>query len=434
MASEGEDMVIHNECANSLSEVSVELDDGKKIEDIITLKEQSESESSDDSEAHTRNIWQLLSLSNDSEESDEDYSSEWLDYDLSNTSNEFEGFSGPNGFPRNLRKVENVVKLFIEDDLFELISTLTNKYYNQNSLKRKPNKIRSKFVDLTVAELKQWFGLTILMGIVKKQNMNDYWSTNPLLETPIFRKTMSRYRFRQILLFLHFSDDDNKPENADRLFKVQTMINYFSKKFQEISNLSQNNIKMIRISSSTIFNAKLSDITTQFKKSKRTIKESRITLHNNKYMVDEFFKCYPIYRETTKWSKKVMFYLFYCTLYNAFKFYQHYNNAECKNLSFYDFLLKISGFWIRDYLPEEKSKVRTISHGPNYDSTNRLSGQLRQHQLIRISKSDKRKQRSCYVCYKNHRKRLTNLMCKFCGVALHLGNCFAFYHLKKKYY
>lgn len=70
--------------------------------------------------------------------------------------------------------------------------------------------------------------------------MDDYWSTNPLLETPIFGKTMPRNRFRQILSFLHFSDNNNKPDSGDRLFKVQTIIDYFTKKFQENFNLGQN--------------------------------------------------------------------------------------------------------------------------------------------------------------------------------------------------
>lgn len=435
MASKSEDTVIDDEFADSSSDVSVEFDVGKRTEEIKSSKEQSESESSDDCKAHTRRIRRLLSLPSDPEESDEDCSLESSDVDLPNTSNdEFEGSPSPNVFPKDIQNVENAVELFIGDDFFELICTETNRYYNQNASKRKPNKKTAKFEELTVVELKKWFGLCTLMGIVKKTKIDDYWLTNPLLETPIFRKTMSRNRFREILLFLHFSDDNNKPENADRLFKVQPIINYFSKKFQEITNLSKNNIKMIRISS-TICNTNLVGIKKKSKKDNYTIKTSVNTLDSNKDMADQLFSYYPIYGETIKWSKKVMFYLFNCALYDAYKLHQHYNNAECKILRFFDFLLKICEFWISDHLPatEEKSEVSTASRDSNYHSIHRLSGKLKQHQLVLISTTDKRKRRRCHVCYKNKIMKTTNLMCKFCGVALHLGECFASYHLKEKY-
>ncbi|XP_015189652.1 PREDICTED: piggyBac transposable element-derived protein 4-like [Polistes dominula] len=70
--------------------------------------------------------------------------------------------------------------------------------------------------------------------------MEDYWSTNPLIETQIFSKTMSRNRFRQILTYIHFANNANTPTNGNRLFKIQYLIDYFSKKIEENFNLSQN--------------------------------------------------------------------------------------------------------------------------------------------------------------------------------------------------
>ncbi|KAL2735738.1 piggyBac transposable element-derived protein 4-like isoform X2 [Vespula squamosa] len=48
---------------------------------------------------------------------------------------------------------------------------------------------------VTTCELKKWFVLAILMGLIKKPRMNDYWSTNVSLETSIFCKTMTCNRF-----------------------------------------------------------------------------------------------------------------------------------------------------------------------------------------------------------------------------------------------
>ncbi|KAI4474912.1 hypothetical protein M0802_015379 [Mischocyttarus mexicanus] len=51
----------------------------------------------------------------------------------------------------------------------------------------------------------------------------------------------------------------------------------------------------------------------------------------------------------------------------------------------------------------------------------------------RISEINNRKHRRCHVCYKNNKIKRTNLMCKLCGVALHLKDCFALFNLKVKY-
>lgn len=58
---------------------------------------------------------------------------------------------------------------------------------------------------------------------------------------PYFRKTMSRDRFRQILQYLHFSDNDEIPtDSTNRLIKIQNIIDYFTKKFQEVYKPNQN--------------------------------------------------------------------------------------------------------------------------------------------------------------------------------------------------
>ncbi|KAI4478589.1 hypothetical protein M0804_011912 [Polistes exclamans] len=199
---------VTDECADEFSDNPIDCAD---------------SESSDNSTIFIRKQLRTQRLITDLDESDEEDYVLWSDFDVRRTNNEFEGSPGPNVFPEDIKSVKDIVELFIGNDLFESISNETNKYYIQNCDRRKVDKKNVKFVNVTAVELKKWFGLVILMGIVKKAKIDDYWSTNPLLETPIFRKTMSRNRFRQILSFIHFSDNDNKPDNADRLFKVQPL-------------------------------------------------------------------------------------------------------------------------------------------------------------------------------------------------------------------
>lgn len=47
------------------------------------------------------------------------------------------------------------------------------------------------------------------MGIVHKPNVNMYWATDDLYWTLIFAKTMSRDRFKLILKYLHFNDNND---------------------------------------------------------------------------------------------------------------------------------------------------------------------------------------------------------------------------------
>lgn len=53
--------------------------------------------------------------------------------------------------------------------------------------------------------IKKIFGLIILMELMQKLECKDYWSTDPLLESPIFLKTMTRKRFNNYFFFFFFA-------------------------------------------------------------------------------------------------------------------------------------------------------------------------------------------------------------------------------------
>ena len=72
--------------------------------------------------------------------------------------------------------------------------------------------------------------LTILMGIINKPHYHMYWSTDPILCTPIFSRLMRRDRFEQIRSMVHFTDPLNeKPE--DPLRKLSSFLEYLQSKF-----------------------------------------------------------------------------------------------------------------------------------------------------------------------------------------------------------
>ena len=81
-----------------------------------------------------------------------------------------------------------ILQYFIDPDLMNEIVAESDRYKNS-----KPQ--LQHLLTGSAAEFWNMFALTTLMGIVKKPSYKDYWTTNCLMETPIFGKIMSRKRY-----------------------------------------------------------------------------------------------------------------------------------------------------------------------------------------------------------------------------------------------
>ncbi|XP_069113477.1 piggyBac transposable element-derived protein 4-like [Argopecten irradians] len=55
--------------------------------------------------------------------------------------------------------------------------------------------------------MKAFIAMTIAMGLVQQLDIQDYWSGNPVINTPFFRSVMSRDRFLSLLSVLHLADN-----------------------------------------------------------------------------------------------------------------------------------------------------------------------------------------------------------------------------------
>ena len=82
---------------------------------------------------------------------------------------------------------------------------------------------------MTVPELKKLVDLVILMGLIHKPSLPDYWSSDNMYWTPIFSKSTICDRFYLILKFLHFNNNndpayDANDENRDRLHKLRPFL------------------------------------------------------------------------------------------------------------------------------------------------------------------------------------------------------------------
>ena len=65
--------------------------------------------------------------------------------------------------------------------------------------------------EITEEELKVFFANILLMGILRKSEIEKYWNMSGVGQTPIFGQLMSRNHFRAILSNLHISNDSDNP-------------------------------------------------------------------------------------------------------------------------------------------------------------------------------------------------------------------------------
>jgi hypothetical protein len=68
------------------------------------------------------------------------------------------------------------------------------------------------------------------MSFTKKNQLEDYWSTDRLLMTPIFNELFSRHQYATILTYLHSSDNTKQTED-DLLYKIDSILCDIKRKF-----------------------------------------------------------------------------------------------------------------------------------------------------------------------------------------------------------
>ena len=87
------------------------------------------------------------------------------------------------------------------------------------------------WVSTTTDELYAFFALVILMGVVIKKSMKDYWSKRAVIKTPFFSDVLSRRRFLQMLRVLNFVDNssDQTGTDSDRIWKIRPVKHFYAK-------------------------------------------------------------------------------------------------------------------------------------------------------------------------------------------------------------
>ena len=80
---------------------------------------------------------------------------------------------------------------------------------------------------ITIEKLKKFIALTFYFGVVKKDNVKSYWSTDSILSTPFPKKVMSRDEFLNIFSFFHLCDNKTYVKRGQEGYDPRKTFGFF---------------------------------------------------------------------------------------------------------------------------------------------------------------------------------------------------------------
>ena len=136
-------------------------------------------------------------------------------------------------------------QLFITDTIVESIVEQTNlfaqQYMDSHELSRRSRVQQWGRSVHNMAELKRFFALVVLMGLINFPSIEDCWVTSWPFATLTFSSIMSRDRFSLLLRFLHLNDSTKyipKGEPGyDPLYKLRPFVDPLIANFKAAFNL-----------------------------------------------------------------------------------------------------------------------------------------------------------------------------------------------------
>jgi hypothetical protein len=150
--------------------------------------------------------------------------------------------------PRNSNPIE-YFSLFFTNLIWLLLVRNTNAYARKTiNTKRDsgllgPKSRLTKWVDVTEREIKKYIALVLNMGLIRKKNIEDYWSTSKSQLTPFFSKVMSLNRFQAIRSMFQISSLRFIPKDQpghDPWYKVRFFLDQMNGAFKKYFTPDQN--------------------------------------------------------------------------------------------------------------------------------------------------------------------------------------------------
>ena len=127
---------------------------------------------------------------------------------------------------------------YFTDEVWQLIVDETNRY--AASCRQNLSDHSRPWTPVTVADIKAFIGMVILMGIVKSPQLDLYLSAKHPLICIGFSEVMPRVRFEQIWRYFHLCNEDHAVPRGqpdyDKLFKVRKLLDIVSAQFDSQYN------------------------------------------------------------------------------------------------------------------------------------------------------------------------------------------------------
>ena len=234
---------------NDLNELIQDLDTESKI--LIPESEQN-SEIGDDRNDYDNDLCvDIDNLGTDSRSPDEmddiiNKNPEWTQNFSQIYVNQFTGPVGTNlgiEFDTSVATPLDYFQLYFSDQVFQRICDNTNKFKNfrvQQKRITSPDYTEQFWNDTDLLEMKAYFRLSIMFGLLNQPRYRNFWSKDPFLGNPGVQRVFSLKRYSKLSEYLHVSDRElerNRGDpNYDMLGKVRWLYDHLLQKFAEFKH------------------------------------------------------------------------------------------------------------------------------------------------------------------------------------------------------
>lgn len=129
--------------------------------------------------------------------------------------------------------------LFFDDNIISHIVDETNRYARNfiETTHMTPSSRTLRWQETDSEEMKKFFALLILQGLVQKPVERWFWSKRPILLTPFFGQVMSSQRYSLLMKFLHFENSETFDANVHpnpKLRKIYDVHQKLNRNFQTV--------------------------------------------------------------------------------------------------------------------------------------------------------------------------------------------------------
>ena len=131
-------------------------------------------------------------------------------------------------------------QLFFSDNVFEVICDHTNKYQKFRVEQKKitsPDYSDKFWIDTNLLEMKAYFGLAVVFGLLNARRYRSYWSRDPFLGNQGVQRVFSLKRYSKLSEYLHVSDRESEKNRGhpeyDKLGKVRWLYDLLNAKFRQ---------------------------------------------------------------------------------------------------------------------------------------------------------------------------------------------------------